>query len=248
MGIRPERTGLSHPAEKGRRARRNGFDGLRQYTEPVMSEALPPITLTHGTILGDEVYACIGSAILDGRLGPGERLRDVDLAAQLGVSRTPVREALQRLERFGLVEVAVGRYTRVSEPVDQLREDTLAFSVYTMGNALRIALTVCDDDTLAELVETADAAANAARERDPLRLYNAMMTLFERVVNATQNLIFIGIIREASLALQRNLSGWTAFLDVVVEQPSAYDRLRESIARRDADTAEQTVRTLHGLA
>ncbi|RZI94843.1 MAG: GntR family transcriptional regulator [Microbacterium sp.] len=213
-----------------------------------MSEALPPITLTHGTILGDEVYACIGSAILDGRLGPGERLRDVDLAAQLGVSRTPVREALQRLERCGLVEVAVGRYTRVSEPVDQLRADTLAFSVYTLGNALRIALNACDDDALAELVDSTDAAAHAARDGDPLRLYNAMMTLFEQAVNATGNLVLIGVIREASLALQRNLSGGTAFLDVVVEQPSAYDRLRESIARRDADTAEQTVRTLHGLA
>jgi len=64
-----------------------------------MSATLSPIKLTHGTILSDEVYSCIGAAILDGRLRPGQRLRDVDLAAELGISRTPVREALQRLER-----------------------------------------------------------------------------------------------------------------------------------------------------
>ncbi len=82
-----------------------------------MSPKLSPIDhsdLTSGVSLSDEVYARIGAAILDGTLAPGERLRDVDIATQLGISRTPVREALQRLERFGLVEVAVGRYTRVS--------------------------------------------------------------------------------------------------------------------------------------
>ena len=68
-----------------------------------------------GAVLGDEVYALLGEAILDGRLPAGERLRDQELAERLGVSRTPVREALQRLERTGLVEVAPNRYTRVSD-------------------------------------------------------------------------------------------------------------------------------------
>src|SRR6478752_2512141 len=65
-----------------------------------------------GTVLGDEVFARLGEAILDGQLAPGERLRDHELAQRLGVSRTPVREALQRLERTGLVEVSPNRYTR----------------------------------------------------------------------------------------------------------------------------------------
>jgi DNA-binding transcriptional MocR family regulator len=78
-----------------------------------------PIDLAGGKILSDEVYKRIGAAILEGTLPAGVRLRDVDLAAaQLGISRTPVREAPQRLEHFGLVEIAVGRYTRVSEPTD----------------------------------------------------------------------------------------------------------------------------------
>ena len=128
-----------------------------------MSATLSPIKLTHGTILSDEVYSCIGAAILDGRLRPGQRLRDVDLAAELGISRTPVREALQRLERLGLVEVAVGRYTRVSEPGEQLRADTAVFTVLTLGNALRLALASCCDDQLRAIVASRSCGANRAR-------------------------------------------------------------------------------------
>lgn len=213
-----------------------------------MSETLPPITLTHGTILSDEVYTCIGSAILDGRLRPGERLRDVDLATQLGVSRTPVREALQRLERFGLVEVAVGRYTRVSEPSDELRDDTAAFTVYFVGNALRITLAVCDDESLRGILEAADAAVAATAEGDGPGMYDAMESLSQRVILASDNSVFIGVIREASLAIRRNLRGWGAFLEVPLSQPDTFVQLRDDIARRDGDAAERTLRRIHGLA
>lgn len=59
----------------------------------------------------------IRDAIVDGTLVPGERLNDADLAQWLGVSRTPVREALARLEHAGLVQTKPGRYTIVS-PLD----------------------------------------------------------------------------------------------------------------------------------
>ncbi|KEQ21761.1 GntR family transcriptional regulator [Paenibacillus tyrfis] len=51
--------------------------------------------------------------IIDGTLHPGEKLLDADLAEALGVSRTPVREALQLLEAQGLVELHPGKETRV---------------------------------------------------------------------------------------------------------------------------------------
>src|SRR6516164_2754414 len=54
--------------------------------------------------LREDVHALIRERIVKGELLPGNRLQDVQLAAALGVSRTPVREALLRLEREGLVE------------------------------------------------------------------------------------------------------------------------------------------------
>lgn len=54
--------------------------------------------------LREEIHAVLRERIVKGAIRPGNRLQDVQLAAELGVSRTPVREALLRLEREGLVE------------------------------------------------------------------------------------------------------------------------------------------------
>lgn len=213
-----------------------------------MTVTLAPIELVGGMILSDEIYNRIGAAILDGRFPPGQRLRDVELAGQLGVSRTPVREALQRLERFGLVEIAVGRYTRVSEPSERLRDETGELTAYFMGNALRIALQRCSDDELAGILDAADAVLESARRGEPLALFERSTEMFERVTRATGNSVFIGVIREASLAIERNLRGWTPFVALPISRSDGYARLRECMATRDADGAEQMLRHLHGIA
>jgi DNA-binding GntR family transcriptional regulator len=66
------------------------------------------------SLLRDDVYRRLRDAIVDGTFLPGEQLRDGELAEWLGVSRTPVREALLRLGASGLVVALPGRSTRVS--------------------------------------------------------------------------------------------------------------------------------------
>jgi DNA-binding GntR family transcriptional regulator len=66
------------------------------------------------SLLRDDVYRRLRDAIVDGTFLPGEQLKDGDLAEWLGVSRTPVREALLRLGGSGLVVALPGRSTRVS--------------------------------------------------------------------------------------------------------------------------------------
>jgi DNA-binding GntR family transcriptional regulator len=66
------------------------------------------------TLLRDGVYRRLRDAIVDGTFAPGEQLKDMELAAWLGVSRTPVREALMRLAEGGLVVAQPGRSTTVS--------------------------------------------------------------------------------------------------------------------------------------
>ncbi|WP_433953588.1 GntR family transcriptional regulator [Curtobacterium flaccumfaciens] len=65
-------------------------------------------------LLRDVVYEQMLTAIENGTLEAGERLNDEELTSWLGVSRTPVREAIARLESEGLVEMAANRYTRVA--------------------------------------------------------------------------------------------------------------------------------------
>lgn len=79
---------------------------------PLETDLLPARPL-----LRDSVLHRLRDAIVDGSLAPDEQLRDVDLAARLGVSRTPVREALLELTRAGLVRAVPGRSTVVA-PID----------------------------------------------------------------------------------------------------------------------------------
>ena len=66
------------------------------------------------SFMRDDVYQSLRKWIISGELEPGEKLKDKELAVHLGVSRTPVRESLRKLEDEGLVETAPNRWTRVS--------------------------------------------------------------------------------------------------------------------------------------
>src|SRR6188472_2507318 len=66
------------------------------------------------SLLRDDVHRRLRDAIVDGTFAPGEQLKDGELAAWLGVSRTPVREALLRLGTSGLVTAVPGRSTTVT--------------------------------------------------------------------------------------------------------------------------------------
>lgn len=108
------------------------------------------------TLLRDDAYRMIRDAIVDGTLAPGERLNDAELARWLGVSRTPVREALARLEEAGLVRTRPGRYTMVT-PLD-LRAARDAQSVVAAMHELAVR----------------EATPNlSARELDTMRTANA---------------------------------------------------------------------------
>ena len=65
-------------------------------------------------LLREDVFGRLRAAIVDGTFAPGEQLRDLELATWLGVSRTPIREALLRLAEAGLVVMHAGRSTTVS--------------------------------------------------------------------------------------------------------------------------------------
>lgn len=201
-----------------------------------------------GAVLGDEVYALLGEAILDGRLGAGERVRDQELAERLGVSRTPVREALQRLERAGLVEVSPNRYTRVSVPNERVHADTHEFFVYLMGSALRLALQRCSEDALAHMVEHADAIVSASRVDDHPAIIHASARLFEHIVDDTDNMAFMRVMREADIAIRRNLAGWHPFVECPIQRTAGYEQFRDAVAARDGARAEAILRDLHGVA
>jgi DNA-binding GntR family transcriptional regulator len=80
-----------------------------------------------------------------------------------------------------------------------------------MGNALRMALRRCSDDELEILVAKADLLV-AAGQQDAMTLFEASYVFFEAVTRVTGNSVFIGVISQAQLAIQRNLRGWEPFM------------------------------------
>ncbi|WP_329267072.1 GntR family transcriptional regulator [Streptomyces sp. NBC_01451] len=77
-------------------------------------------------LLSDEVFHRLRDSIVRGELVPGEKVKDGELAERLGLSRTPVREALARLTDIGLVESKPGVYTRITTLNRRDAEKTLA--------------------------------------------------------------------------------------------------------------------------
>jgi DNA-binding GntR family transcriptional regulator len=77
-------------------------------------------------LLSDEVFHRLRDSIVRGELAPGEKVKDAELAERLGLSRTPVREALVRLVDIGLVEAKPGVYTRITTLNRRDVEKTLA--------------------------------------------------------------------------------------------------------------------------
>jgi len=111
--------------------------------------------------LSDQVYEQLRSAIISAERNPGEKLVELEIAAQMGTSQGPVREALQRLERDGLVERQARSATYVSSiSMDEMYE---LFSVRSAveGFAIRRAaqkITTEQCDYLQELIQEMEQA------------------------------------------------------------------------------------------
>lgn len=155
------------------------------------------------SLLREDAYRAIRDAIVDGTLAPGERLNDGDLVDWLGVSRTPVREALARLEQTGLVRTKPGRYTIVS-PLD-VRAVRAARSVTAAMHELAVreampGLSATDFEAMRE----ANARFAEALRRDDVEAALAADDDFHGVaVTASANAAIANVIEQYTPVLRR---------------------------------------------
>lgn len=122
--------------------------------------------LPRRALLRDDVYQAIRDAIVRGELTPGEQLRDAELSSWLGVSRTPIREALLRLARAGLVTAEPGRATRVTveDPAAIAHAQAVAAALHAL--AMSLAAPHLGPGDIAEMETANHELAAALRERD----------------------------------------------------------------------------------
>lgn len=165
---------------------------------------LPPTTLTlPRTLAREEVYVRLRDWIVRGVLPPSETLRDQDIAARLGVSRTPVREALRRLEDEGFVETALNRWTRVA-PLDL----ACTAELYPLIEALEVlaletAAPSFGDQDLQHLEHANEDLRQALEQRDAVRAVAADEAFHDIWVAQAGNRELIAVLGQLKLKLRR---------------------------------------------
>ncbi len=155
------------------------------------------------TLAREEVYGRLRAWIIDGTLRPEELLRDQDIAATVGVSRTPVREALRRLEDEGLVETALNRWTRVA-PIDVAKAAEIyaiveALELFALGTAIR-RLTSQD---VTRMREANQAMRRAAELQDPAAAVIADESFHEVWIERANNRELSVLLRQFRIKLRR---------------------------------------------
>lgn len=155
------------------------------------------------SLLRDDVYAALRRAIVDGTLVPGERLRDTELERWLGVSRTPIREALLRLERAGLVIARPGRSTTVA-PLNHratMAAQDVAAALHEL--AVRTALPHLSADDLDEMAAANARFAAALTDADPDRAIAADDSFHAVAVRVADNPILASQLDQVTPLLRR---------------------------------------------
>lgn len=147
-----------------------------------MSNRPTQLPQTKLSSLADQVYEFIHNGIIRGELKPGEKLVELDIAAQMGSSQGPVREALQRLERDGLVERRARSATFVTNIL--LDETYEMFSIRSVieGLAVRRTATKITESQCDNLVALIDRMAEAGGEKDIITLSNYDIQFHRRIV------------------------------------------------------------------
>ncbi|MEJ8547598.1 GntR family transcriptional regulator [Brevibacillus borstelensis] len=139
------------------------------------------------TFMRDEVYNILREWIMIGKLEPGTKLRDKDLSETLGISRTPIREALIRLEDEGLVVTKANRWTMVS-PIDFDGAENIYSIVWTLEC---LALTqgfhnISPKDT-EEMEKMNENLKQAMENGDRLAALEADNLFHKRIIDLSQN-------------------------------------------------------------
>lgn len=151
----------------------------------------------------EEVYNTLLTWIVEGDLAPGEKLLDKELAEYMGVSRTPVREALRRLEDKKLVESSANRWTRVAEvSINELEKIyPIIWSIEVLAVSEAIALLTKEDFRKMELAN--QALAKAVEIGDSLKCSQADLAFHDVFIARADNPYLSAILQDLKIQCRR---------------------------------------------
>jgi DNA-binding GntR family transcriptional regulator len=200
-----------------------------------------------GRALVDEIAAAIRARIMSGEIAIGAQLRQAELASELGVSRTPVREALRQLQSGGLIEVVPNRGAVVRVPVPWEVREAYQVRAQLEGFACELAVRQITKGQLETLHETnrtmrtatfGGEGADAAGEPPTTSANDTFHTTIHR---ASGNQRLARTINEINETFPRNVSALVLADDQRHREENVleHERIAEAIAAGDAATARR---------
>ncbi|MGH3441844.1 MAG: GntR family transcriptional regulator [Nitriliruptorales bacterium] len=200
--------------------------------------------------LHERVVHAIRDAIVQGRLRPGQKIPEHDLADQLGVSRTPIREALRVLEQQDLVETRPKRGTFVRRVDYRDVRDGLSVRMALEEVAIRQVLERVDGSDWDRFVDKAgqivDAMRVAVEEDDPVSGVELDVEFHTMLIDAADNRYLSNTWRLVGLptlvwAPEREIYPQAAE-DLIVGFPRRHQELLDALRTRDPQVASRAVR------
>ena len=189
--------------------------------------------------LRERVYEMLVESIVSRTLQPGQHLVETELAEQLGVSRQPVREALQWLNKEGWIELRPGYGAFVHTPTDEEVDQLLAVRALLETEAARLAAAHATEQDIAELRETWQWGINAVQADDIDNVVAANAALHRRVAELSRNDVLSGFASQVDrrvrwyytpIARQRGPESWREHADLI-----------DSLENHDQERAERVM-------
>jgi DNA-binding GntR family transcriptional regulator len=204
----------------------------------------PQARLTVGPSLAEQAYEVLREMITAGELAPGERLTERGLAERLGVSATPVREAITRLTHERLLVRPDGRTLQVAAPSLQKLRDMSMIHAALNGIAARLAVERASDSELAEIARVYETST-ATVASDHSETAELRHEFHQLIVNASHSPSLIDMIATAeafgrSLRLRGQRAPGAA--ENILRADHEHRAIVDALLARDGERAEQLVR------
>jgi DNA-binding GntR family transcriptional regulator len=208
----------------------------------IVERRLVPIKLDSYKPLREVVAETLREAIVNGTLNPGERLMEIQLAEELGVSRTPVREAIRKLELEGFVVMIPRRGTYVADL--SIKDINEVFEIRTALDVLAAGLAVerITEDELEQLERLLVEIGELIETDDTDRIVEADSQFHDVLYRASRNDRLVGIINNLREQFTRFRSISIQYPGRMVKSVEEHRRLVEAIASRDTELAQQIAR------
>ncbi|MDO5350020.1 MAG: GntR family transcriptional regulator [Lachnospiraceae bacterium] len=145
------------------------------------------VTMNEYLPLRDVVFNTLRQAILKGELEPGERLMEIQLAERLGVSRTPIREAIRKLELEGLVLMIPRKGAEVAHISETSLREVLEVRRSLEELAIELACQRITEEEIQEVEAAETAFANAIRKGDAMNIAETDEHYHDVIYQATGN-------------------------------------------------------------